>query len=68
MSKADKKKYTGLFDAAFERALFENAVVIFDDLFQEREVKEQFVRFCEVYHRALLRRAAKARRNGKNGH
>ena len=60
-----KKRHRGLFDAAFERSLFENAFVIFDDLFQEREVKDKFLEFCTVYQRAMPRRIEERKGNGK---
>lgn len=64
MSTSSKKKEKGLFDVAFEKALFDNAYINFDDIFQHPELMEKFREFCELYHKVMIEKWF-SKKNGK---
>ncbi|OHB71925.1 MAG: hypothetical protein A2W23_00030 [Planctomycetes bacterium RBG_16_43_13] len=49
-----KRNGKGIFDIAFEKTLFDNAHLHFDDLLQDPELKAKFKEFCEFYHRKMI--------------
>ena len=45
-----------IFELAFEKALFDNAHVHFDTVFQNPELKVKFKEFCTLYHQTMVKK------------